>query len=188
MNPQVRRLILDFGPLVVFLAALSHFGIFKATAAFMVAVLVALAIGYGLERKLSPAPLFTATVVMITGGLTLYFKNEIFIKMKPTLIYGFFGLTLLGGLLFNRLFIKYLLTMAFELNDAGWKKLTLRWGVFFLVLMSLNELLWRNVSTTVWAYGKIGMIALTVLFAFAQAPLLIKHQVHREDSDNSAQD
>ena len=176
MNPQIRRMILDLGPLVIFLPALGIFGIFKAVAIFMVAVTVALAIGYGFERKLSPAPLFTAIVVLISGGLTLYFKNETFFKMKPTLIYGTFGIVLLGGLYFNRLFIKIILNMAFELDDAGWRKLTLRWALFFFFLMVLNEIIWRHVSTQVWGYSKLAMIGLTLLFALAQTPLVIKHQ------------
>src|SRR5689334_5962702 len=93
----LRRLALDLGPLLVFFAAYQFGGIFAATGAFMGAILVALAIGYSLERRISPMPLFTAVLVMIFGGLMLYLKNETFIKMKPTVLYAFFGLTLLGG-------------------------------------------------------------------------------------------
>jgi intracellular septation protein len=176
MNPQIRRLALDLGPLAVFLGLLGPLGIYKAVAAFMVAIVAALIIGYSFERKLSPAPLFTAVVVLVTGGLTLYFKNETFFKMKPTLIYGCFAIVLLGGLAFNRLFIKYVFDMAFEIDDAGWRKLTVRWGIFFLFLMLLNELVWRHVSTTIWGYSKLGMMGLTFLFALAQTPLVLKHQ------------
>ena len=85
----------------------------------MVAVLVALALGYLLERKFSPMPIMTAVLVLVFGGLTLYLKNDIFIKMKPTVLYAIFGLTLLGGLAFNRLFLKYLLSLGFEMPDSG---------------------------------------------------------------------
>ena len=179
MSPQVRRLVLDFGPLIIFGAA--YFGsgksIFAATAALIPAMLIALAIGYWFEKKLSPMPIFTAVVVVVLGGLTLYLKNDAFIKMKPTVVYGFFSVILLGGLLFNSLYIKYAFTIAFELDEAGWRKLTVRWGLFFLGLAILNEAVWRNFSTAVWIYAKIGMIGLTFLFAIAQAPLLMKHQV-----------
>jgi intracellular septation protein len=189
MNPQIRRLILDLGPLAIFVPTLVKFGIFPAVAAFMVAIVVALAVGYGFERKLSPMPLFTALVVVVLGGLTLYFKNETFIKMKPTLVYGAFGTVLLGGLFFNRLFIKYVFTLAFDLDDAGWRKLTVRWGLFFFFLMFLNEIVWRSFSTIVWGYSKIGMLALTFLFALAQTPLVLKHQVPETDeAGKSAQD
>src|SRR3954469_23194801 len=101
MNPQLRRLALDFGPLIIFGAVLFASNIFVATAVLIVAVLAALAIGYGLEKKLSPMPIFTATVIVILGGLTLYLKDAAFIKMKPTVVYGFFSAILLGGLRFN---------------------------------------------------------------------------------------
>lgn len=177
MNPQLRRLALDLGPLLIFFAGFKYLGIFGATAAFIVAVLVALGLGYLIERRLSPMPLFTAVLVVIFGGLTLYLKNEIFIKMKPTVLYGFFGLVLLGGLGFNRLFIKYVFAQAFELDERGWKKLTVRWGLFFLCLAAINETVWRETSTATWVTFKVWVIIpLIFLFALAQTPLVIKHQ------------
>ena len=134
MNPQLRRLALDLGPLFVFFVAYRFLGIYAATGVFMGAVLVALALDYVIERKFSPVPIMTAVLVMIFGGLTLYLKNAIFIKMKPTALYTLFGLTLLGGLVFNRLFIKYALAFEFELPESAWRTLTWRWGIFFLAL------------------------------------------------------
>jgi len=155
----------------------------------MAAVLLALAIGYLLEKKISPMPLFTAVLVMIFGGLTLYLKNDIFIKMKPTVLYGFFGAVLLGGLSVNRLFIKYVFAQAFELDETGWKKLTVRWGVFFLALGAVNEVVWRSTNTETWVAFKVwGIIPLIFLFALAQTPLLIKHQHHDAGSGSKAQD
>lgn len=184
MNPQLRKLILDLGPLLIFFAAFKYLGIFAATGAFMVAVLVALAIGYVLEKKLSPMPIFTAVLVVIFGGLTLYLQNDLFIKMKPTVLYAFFGALLLGGLRFNRLFIKYVFGQAFELTEAGWIKLTVRWGIFFLALAALNEAVWRTTSTETWVAFKVwGIIPLLFLFALAQTPLVMKHQ----DGDKNAQ-
>ena len=179
MNPQIRRLALDLGPLLVFFAAFKYLGIFGATAAFMAAITLALAIGYLVEKKISPMPLFTFVLVMIFGGLTLYLKNDIFIKMKPTVLYGFFGAVLLGGLSVNRLFIKYVFAQAFELDETGWKKLTVRWGIFFLALAAVNETVWRATSTANWVLFKVwGIIPLIFLFALAQTPLLLKHQQH----------
>jgi intracellular septation protein len=178
MNPQIRRLVLDLGPLLIFFAAFKYLGIFGATAAFMAAILAALAIGYALEKKLSPMPLFTAVLVMIFGGLTLYLQNEIFIKMKVTVLYGFFGLVLLGGLYSNRLFIKYVFAQAFDLDEPGWRKLTVRWGLFFLSLAAINEIVWRCTSTSTWVSFKVwGILPLLFLFALAQTPLLMKHQL-----------
>jgi len=164
---------------VFFFAAFKYLGIFGATAAFMAAVLLALAIGYLMEKRLSPMPLFTAVLVMVFGGLTLYLKNDIFIKMKPTVLYAFFGAVLLGGLSVNRLFIKYVFAQAFELDELGWRKLTVRWGIFFLALAVLNETIWRSTTTATWVSFKVwGIIPLIFLFALAQTPLLLKHQRH----------
>jgi intracellular septation protein len=187
VNPQLRRLALDLGPLLIFFAAFKYLGIFGATAAFIAAVLAALVLGYFIERRLSPMPLFTAVLVVIFGGLTLYLRNDVFIKMKPTVLYGFFGLVLLGGLLFNRLFIKYVFAQAFDLDERGWKKLTVRWGLFFLCLAAINEAVWRATSTASWVTFKVWVIIpLIFLFALAQTPLVIKHQTP-ESGDGGAQ-
>src|ERR1700761_6251775 len=177
MNPQIRRLALDLGPLLIFFAGFKYLGIFGATAVFIAAVLVALLLSYLIERRLSPMPLFTAVLVVVFGGLTLYLRNDVFIKMKPTVLYGFFGLVLLVGLIFNRLFIKYVFAQAFDLDERGWKKLTVRWGLFFLSLAVINEAVWRSTSTATWVTVKVWVISpLICLFALAQTPLVIKHQ------------
>ena len=181
MNAQFRRLVLDLGPLIVFFAGFKYLGIFGATAAFMAAVLISLGIGFALEKRLSPMPLFTAVLVVIFGGLTLYLKNDMFIKMKPTVLYAFFGATLIGGLWFKRLFIKYVFAQAFELDETGWRQLTWRWGSFFLVLAVLNEAVWRNASTATWVSFKVwGIIPLIFLFALAQTPFVMKHHIEPE--------
>jgi intracellular septation protein len=179
----LQRLGLDLGPLLIFFVTFQLAGIFPATAAFMVAVLLALAVGYAIERRVSPMPLFTAVLVLIFGGLTLYLKNDTFIKMKPTVLYAGFGLTLLGGLLFGRLFVKYVFAAAFELTEEGWRKLTFRWGWFFLALAILNEIVWRSMPTATWVKFKVfGIIPLIMLFALAQMPLVLKHEV-KQNSD-----
>ena len=189
MNPQIRRMALDLGPLLIFFAAFKYLDIFAATAAFMAAVLTALAIGYWIEKKISPMPLFTAALVVVFGGLTLYLKNDVFIKMKPTVLYAFFGAVLLIGLRLNRLFIKYVFAQAFELDESGWRKLTVRWGLFFLSLAVLNEAVWRCTSTATWVSFKVwGIIPLITLYALAQTPLVMKHQIEHGASDKNAQD
>lgn len=181
MNPQLRRLALDLGPLVLFFAAFRFAGIFTATGVFMVAVLISLAIGWHLEKKLSPIPLFTAILVTVFGGLTLYLHNDVFIKVKLTILYVIFGVTLLAGLRFNRIFIKYVFAEAFELTEKGWRGLTWRWGIFFLSLAFLNEIVWRNTSTATWVSFKVwGIMSLIFLFALAQTPFLLKHHPNPE--------
>jgi intracellular septation protein len=178
MNPQIRRLILDLGPLLIFFAGFRFLDIYWATALFMVAVLAALALDYVFERRLSPIPLFTAVLVLIFGGLTLYLRNDMFIKMKVTVLYSFFGAILLGGLASGRLFIKYVFAQAFDLTETGWRMLTWRWGVFFLTLAVLNEAVWRNASTATWVSFKVwGIVPLIFLFALAQTPLVMRHHV-----------
>ena len=182
MNPQIRRLALDLGPLFLFFATFQFKGIFVATAVFMVAVLAALALGWHLEKKISPIPLITAILVMIFGGLTLYLHNDTFIKMKPTILYAIFSAILLGGLFFNRLFIKYVFAEAFHLTERGWRGLTWRWGIFFLVLAVLNETIWRTTSTATWVAFKVwGIMTLIFVFALAQTPFLLKHDSNPEN-------
>jgi len=186
MTPQLRRFALDLGPLFIFFIAYRFLGIYSATAVFMVAVLIALALDYVFERKFSPVPIMTAVLVMIFGGLTLYLKNDIFIKMKPTALYSLFGLTLLGGLYFNRLFLKYLLSLGFEMPDSAWRTLTLRYGIFFLVMACANEIVWRNFPTDIWVDFKVwGAIPLIFLFSITQAPFLMRHQIEEEKKDAS---
>src|SRR5580692_7855242 len=182
MNPQIRRLALDLGPLLIFFAGFKYLGIYGATAVFMAAVFIALGLDYALEKRFSPMPLFTAILVLIFGGLTLYLKNDIFIKMKPTVLYFFFGSTLLGGLAFNRLFIKYVFAQAFELTEDGWRQLTWRWGLFFLALAAANEFIWRHTSTATWVSFKVwGIIPLIFLFALSQTPFIMKHHIEPEN-------
>ena len=183
MNPQLRRMALDLGPLLIFFAAFKWGGFFVATAAFMVAIIVALAIGYTIEKKLSPMPLFTAVMVLIFGGLTLYLENKTFLKVKVTIIYSFFGITLLGGLLFNRLFIKYVFAQAFDLTESGWRQLTWRWGIFFLALAVVNEAVWRNTSEDNWVSFKVWVIVpLIFVFALSQTGLVMKHSATPDDA------
>ncbi|MGN6148143.1 MAG: septation protein A [Rhizomicrobium sp.] len=175
------KLALDLGPLVLFFAAFKFGDIFKATAVFMAASLAALAIGYARTRKISPMPLVTAIIVVVFGGLTLYLQNDTFIKMKLTVVYGIFGAVLLGGLAFNRLFIKVVFAQAFELDEIGWRKLTWRWGFFAFGLAALNEIIWRNFSTDIWVDFKVwAVIPLVMLFALAQTPLVMRHQIEEK--------
>ena len=175
------RLALDLGPLVLFFATFKIFGFFVATGAFMAATVVALAIGYARERRFSPMPVVTALLVLVFGGLTLALKSEIFLKIKPTVLYAFFAAVLLGGLAFNRLFIKYILEQAFDLTENGWRSLTWRWGLFFIFLAALNEVVWRNMSTDFWVTFKLaGVLPLTILFALSQTPFVLRHQIDSE--------
>jgi len=176
-GPSPLRLALDLGPLLIFFVAYQYLGIYGATAVFVPAVVIALAIGYLRERKLSPMPTFTAVIVVVFGGLTILLKNDAFIKLKPTILYGLFGSALLGGLAFNQLFIKRLFGTVFDLTEVGWRKLTWRWGAFFLCLAVLNVVVWRNFSEAFWVFFHVwAFMAFVFLFALAQTPLVLKHE------------
>ena len=175
LNPIV-KIALDLGPLVLFFFANSRFEIFTATATFMVAVLAALAASYVLTRRLPIMPVVTAIIVLIFGGLTLFLHNDTFIKIKPTIIYALFGAVLLGGLLFGKTLLGVVFDSLFHLTEEGWRKLTVRWALFFFVLAVLNEIVWRNTSTNIWVDFKVfGVMPLTLLFGALQYPLLQKY-------------
>ena len=175
LNPAL-KLVLDIGPLILFFAANSKFGIYAATGSFMVAVLVALAVAYVLTQRIEIMPLVTAVIVLIFGGLTIVLHDELFIKLKPTIIYLLFGGTLAGGLLFGKSFLGVLFDSVFDLTDEGWRKLTWRWALFFFALAILNEIVWRNFSTDFWVSFKLfGVVPLTFLFGALQYPLLLKY-------------
>jgi intracellular septation protein len=177
LNPLL-KLALDLGPLILFFLANSRYGIFVATAAFMVAVLAALLVSYVLTRQLPIMPVVTAIIVVVFGGLTLALHNDLFIKIKPTIIYLLFGAVLLGGLLFGKSFLGIVFDSLFHLTEEGWRKLTLRWALFFFVLAVLNEIVWRNASTDAWVNFKVfGVVPLTFLFGALQYPLLKKYAV-----------
>ena len=176
----ILKLVLDIGPLVLFFAANARFGIYVATGAFMVAVLVALAVSYALTRHIAIMPVVTAVIVLIFGGLTLVLHNDLFIKLKPTIIYVLFGGTLLAGLMLDKPFLSILFDQVFHLTDEGWRKLTWRWVIFFFALAVLNEIVWRNFSTDTWVSFKLfGVVPLTFLFGALQYPLIMKYRATR---------
>jgi intracellular septation protein len=181
LNP-ILKLVLDIGPLILFFAANARFGIFAATAGFMVAVLIALAVSYALTRHIEVMPIVTAIIVLIFGGLTLVLHDELFIKLKPTIIYLLFGGTLLGGLALGKPLLGMVFDQMFHLTDEGWRKLTWRWALFFFALAVLNEIVWRTQTTDFWVSFKLfGVVPLTFLFGALQMPLINKYSVERKE-------
>ena len=170
------KLTLDIGPLVLFFLANSRFGIFAATGAFMAAVVAALIVSYAMTRQWPIMPVVTAIVVVVFGGLTLALHDETFIKLKPTIIYTLFGGILLGGYILEKPFLAILFDSMFQLTPEGWRKLTLRWALFFFALAVLNEAIWRTQSTDFWVNFKLfGFVPITFVFAALQYPLLMRY-------------
>ncbi|HHZ07442.1 MAG TPA: septation protein A [Rhizobiales bacterium] len=192
INPLL-KLALELGPLLVFffanargewlvetLPALGMFGgpIFVATALFMLATAFALAVSWILTRTLPIMPLVSGIVVFVFGALTLYLHDDVFIKMKPTIVNTLFGAVLLVGLAFGKALLGYVFDSAFHLDPRGWRALTLRWGLFFLFLAVLNELVWRNFSTDTWVAFKVwGIMPITLVFTVSQMPLIMRHSL-----------
>jgi intracellular septation protein len=200
-NPLL-KLALDIGPLLLFFFANSRpalfeplirpfipvavgtgerAGIFVATAVFMVAILVALAVSYALMRRLPVMALVTAVIVVVFGGLTLLLQDELFIKLKPTIIYLLFAATLFGGIVFRKPLLAMVFDQMFHLTEEGWHKLTIRWALFFVALAVLNEIVWRTQSTDFWVAFKVfGVTPLTFVFAALQYPLLMKYDAGKK--------
>ena len=188
----VAKLALELGPLVLFFLVNVYgdriFGvvperrIFLAIGVFIPATLISLAVHYALVRKLPIMPLVSAVGVVVFGGLTIWLNDETFFKLKPTIVNALFGAALLGGLAFGKPLLKIVMDAMFDLTDEGWRKLTFRWGIFFFVLAALNEIVWRTQTTDTWVNFKVfAVMPLTIVFALAQTPLLIRHELKREE-------
>ncbi len=184
---QLTKLVLEIGPLVIFFISNAKFGIFAATAAFMVAISISLGLSRMMFGKIAIMPLVTGIFVLVFGGLTLWLKDETFIKLKPTIVNILFACIMLGGLYFKKLIWKLLFGDVFHLTDEGWRQMQLWWGLFFILLAVLNELVWRNFSTDMWVNFKVfGIMPLTFLFSLAMLPIMMRHQLgEAEDEEKS---
>ena len=174
---QLGKMLLEVGPLGVFFFANSQGGIFWGTGCFMAATVVALALSYFIFKKIPVMPLVSGIFILVFGGLTLWLHDDLFIKIKPTLVNVLFGSILGVGLMFRQNLLKYVFGEVFRLTDEGWRQLTIRWAGFFILLAVLNEIVWRNFSDEFWISFKLfGIMPLTVLFAMAQMGLLRKFE------------
>ena len=177
------RLLIDLGPLAVFFVANMIGGIFVATAAFMVAISTAIALSLVRYKHVSPLLWFSAAMVVVLGGATLWFHDETFIKIKPTIYYLIVAALLAFGLATRRNLLKMVLGSAYPgLSERGWLLLSRNCAAFFLVMAVANELVWRNTSTSFWAGFKLwGFIPATFLFAMANVPMLVRHGLQLGD-------
>jgi intracellular septation protein len=171
--------LVDWGPLIAFFVTFKVGGLMQATAVLIVVTAVLTGFGYFMTRRIQPMPLVTLVVVAVFGGLTIWLQDETFIKMKPTIILSLFAAVLFGGLAIGKPPLKLLMGSALELDDAGWRKLTLRFALFFVGTAGLNEIIWRTQSTDLWVDFKVfGILGLNLVFMLTQIPLIKRHQVN----------
>ena len=181
MNKSLLKFITDFGPLLIFFTIYYKSGnnLIVAIPPLIIATIVAVVIMYFVEKKIPYVPLIGGVIITLFGGLTLYFKNPIFIYMKPTIVNIIFaGILIISKAFFQKNFLKLFLQTAFKLNELGWDKLNFRWSYFFIFLAILNEVIWRTQSEIVWVNFKVwGILPLTLIFTGLQLPLINKHKV-----------
>lgn len=186
MSPFL-RLALEAGPLAVFFVVNSNAGIMAGTATFMVATTLALAASWKLERRIPVMPVVGCFFVLLFGGLTLWLNDELFIKVKPTVVNLLFAATLFVGLALKRNLLKTVLGAVLELDETGWRILTVRWAWFFLLLAGLNEVVWRNFDTDAWVNFKVfGILPLTLVFSALQTPVILRHQLAKPEEGGAA--
>ena len=172
------KIIVDIGPLAIFFIFYTRGDLQSAILPFMIATIIAVIFSYIMEKKIPIMPTVGATIILIFGGLTIYFDNEVFFKMKPTIINILFGIILYAGIILNKPFLKYLLSGAIKMEDAGWDILTKRWIGFFIALALLNEIIWRTQSTDIWVNFKVfGILPITFLFTLFQFSIIKKYQI-----------
>ena len=177
MKP-IYKILIDIGPLAVFFIFYTRSGLQASILPLMIATVIAVLFSYILEKKIPIMPTVGAGIVLIFGGLTIYFDNEVFIKMKPTIINLVFAVILYGGMLIKKPLLKILLGAALKLEEEGWRILTYRWIGFFIALAILNEIVWRTQSTDIWVNFKVfAILPITFIFTMTQFPLIKKYQI-----------
>ena len=176
------KFLLELAPLLIFFGVYKYADLMAATLALMITTPISLLIYWFVYKKIPPMPVVTAVLVLIFGGLTLYLNDPTFIKIKPTIIYVLFACVLLGGLLLKQPLMKSVLGEAVKLTDAGWIKISLHWGLFFLLLAVANEVVWRNFEEESWVFFKtFVLLPVTLIFSVVQL-ILIRKDIIEPDS------
>ena len=175
---SIRKLLVDIGPIVVFFIFYTRSDLQSAILPFMIATVIAVIFSYITEKKIPIMPTVGAIIILTFGGLTLYFDNDVFFKMKPTIINLLFAGILITGSIMNKPLLKFLFGGALKLQNEGWDILTKRWIGFFIALAVLNEIIWRTQSTDVWVNFKVfGILPLTFIFTLTQFSIIKKFQI-----------
>lgn len=182
---QPLKSLTEYGPLVVFFVVFYWQGLIAATAVLVVTTLLAAGATYYSTKKIPMTLLITALIVTVFGGLTVFSGDETFIKIKPTLINLVFAAILLGGWIRGKGLLKHVFESGLHMNDAAWRRFSLHWAIFFLVLAGLNELVWRSFPTEIWVEFKVfGLLGLTFLFMLVHIPFLQKYTLDVPKQDD----
>ena len=175
---SIIKSLIEIIPLILFFIVNAKYGIIVATKIFVITTLIALVVSCLHLKKFSAPLLITSFLVLIFGGLTIFFKDPTFIKLKPTIVYLLFSSFLFLGLILKKNFLKIYLSNLIKLNNIGWDILTKRWSLFFLAMAILNEIIWRNFSTDFWVSFKVfGFLPLTIIFMMLQNGLMKKYSI-----------
>lgn len=185
-KPPKGAQLLELLPLLFFFVAYQAYGLMEATVVLMAASSAALVFSYFRLRYVSMPLIVGTALIVVFGTLTVALNDDIFIKMRPTIVNLIFASVLLVGVYgFKRGWLSVVFHMAFPLTDAGWLKLSMRWGFFFLFLASMNEIIWRNMPTNVWVnYKLFGVMGLTIIFTILQMGLLKRHALPEDEAKN----
>ena len=184
------NLLVDYGPILLFFLVYRYYSpankedtvtevmaVIRGTGAFMAAAILALIFSLKKFGHVSPMLMLSTALIVFFGGITILLQDPFYIQIKPTVIYLFFGLALLGGIMRGKSLLKLLLDAAFEgLDDRGWMILSRNWGVFFLLLAGLNEAFRHYLSFGGWLQAKLWFfLPASFLFTFAHMPMLLRH-------------
>ena len=175
--------LFEFFPLIVFFVVYykSDKDLYLSITAVIIATLISLVALYIKERKISTMMLVSTVILVVFGGLSIFLKNDIFFKMKPTIINALFAIILIGSTFFNKPVLKMLLNSSMKLTDQGWSLMNKLWSGFFIFLALLNEIVWRTQTTDVWVNFKVfGIMGITIVFTIVQIPILKRHFIDLE--------
>ncbi|MHC3126629.1 Intracellular septation protein A [Brevundimonas sp. GN22] len=192
------RQAVDFGALVAFMGSYAFLrfargmesseALIQATWVLVGASILALLAGWLLEKRLAPLPLFSGLFALVFGTLTIFFHDPNLLKIKITVQNLALSVILLGSLVFNKAAFKYLLGSAFNLTDAGWKGLTLRYGLFFLTVAIVNEVIWRTQTDDFWVAFRGGLWIASAAFGIWQVFFIMKHLIRDDETDPKSEE
>ena len=178
LSSNGRRTLLDFGPLLLFFGAnYLYQDLMLSVKILVVATIISLGLSWVYERRIPMMAAFGCAALVLFAGLTLYFDNELFIKIKPTVLTLIFAVAIAGGRFIGRNPLGALIGSQIKLDQEGWQKLSWLWVAMFVCSAVANEIAWRNLSTDAWVTFKdFGLTGISLVFVILTLPVIQKHQ------------